>query len=236
MGTSYNPPIATEGLVFCLDAANVRSYPKAGTVWTDLAGGNNGTLTNGPTFDSENGGTIIFDGANDYIDIFDNGFLTELGDSDKATLCLWIKFTGNIGYEEIFSTKPFNSNALRLYLYPSNGINKINLWAAGAGHHTTFVSDEGVVTDTWYFICVTLDGSFQLYVNGETWSGTSGGSGTGSLPNTNFQYSDAQYIGKFVQGPGPELNGNISNIMLYKRVLSVDEIRQNYQATLGRFT
>ena len=68
MGVAYNPNIVTDGLVLCLDAANKRSYPGTGTTWTDRsANGNNGTLTNGPTFDSANGGSIVFDGTNDYV-------------------------------------------------------------------------------------------------------------------------------------------------------------------------
>ena len=68
MGLSHSPRIVTDGLVMCLDAGNSRSYPGTGTVWTDLAG-NIGTLTNGPTFNSENGGSVVFDGTNDGVDV-----------------------------------------------------------------------------------------------------------------------------------------------------------------------
>ena len=69
MAFNYSPKISTDGLVLCLDAANTKSYPGSGTVWSDLSrGGNNGTLTNGPTFNSGNGGSIVFDGVNDYVD------------------------------------------------------------------------------------------------------------------------------------------------------------------------
>ena len=69
MAFSYSPKIVTDGLVLYLDAANNRSYPGSGTTWTDLSrGGNNGTLTNGPTFNGANGGSIVFDGTNDFID------------------------------------------------------------------------------------------------------------------------------------------------------------------------
>ena len=60
-------PIVTDGLVFAVDAANYESYPGSGTTWTDLAGSNDGTLTNGPTFDSGNGGSIAFDGSDDKV-------------------------------------------------------------------------------------------------------------------------------------------------------------------------
>ena len=68
MATNYSPSIVTDGLVLCLDAANTKSYPGSGTTWTDISGrGNNGTLTNGPTFSSDDGGSIVVDGSNDFI-------------------------------------------------------------------------------------------------------------------------------------------------------------------------
>ena len=70
MSLFHSPRIVTDGLVLCLDAGNTKSYPGSGTTWTDLSGRrNNGTLTNGPTFDSANGGSIVFDGTNDTVSI-----------------------------------------------------------------------------------------------------------------------------------------------------------------------
>ena len=67
MGLSHSPSLVMNGLVLCLDAGNSKSYPGTGTTWTDLSGnGNNGTLTNGPTYSSANGGSLVFDGTNDY--------------------------------------------------------------------------------------------------------------------------------------------------------------------------
>ena len=68
MSTRYNPSIVRDNLVLYLDAANTKSYPGSGTTWKDISGkGNNGTLTNGPTFDSNNLGSIDFDGVNDHV-------------------------------------------------------------------------------------------------------------------------------------------------------------------------
>ena len=69
MSIAYNPRITTEGLVLCLDAGNPKSYPGSGTTWFNLCGSVNGTLVNGPTFSSANGGVIVLDGVNDYIDV-----------------------------------------------------------------------------------------------------------------------------------------------------------------------
>ena len=69
MGLSHSPRIVTNGLVLCVDAANPRSYPGAGTAWTDLSKqGNNGTLTNSPTFSRNNGGRFSFDGSKVFFD------------------------------------------------------------------------------------------------------------------------------------------------------------------------
>ena len=66
MACNAGPDIIEDGLVLCLDAGNKLSYPGTGTTWTDLAGSNNVTLTNGPVFGNNNGGSIGFDGSNDY--------------------------------------------------------------------------------------------------------------------------------------------------------------------------
>ena len=70
MALAHSPRIVRDGLALYLDAANTKSYPGSGTTWKDLSGkGNNGTLTNGPTFSSDDGGSILVDGSNDFISI-----------------------------------------------------------------------------------------------------------------------------------------------------------------------
>jgi hypothetical protein len=68
MATQYAfGKIVTNGLVLALDAADKNSYPGSGTTWRDMSGNNsNSTLTNSPTFNSANGGSIVFDGVDDY--------------------------------------------------------------------------------------------------------------------------------------------------------------------------
>ena len=67
MSVSNNPSIISNGLILALDAADKNSYPGSGTAWTDLSGnGNNGTLINGPTFNTGSLGNIVFDGVDDY--------------------------------------------------------------------------------------------------------------------------------------------------------------------------
>ena len=69
MGTVYNTNVVTDGLVACWDAGNRKSYPGAGTTWTDVAGGNNGTVENDASFDSDNMGSLDFDGTDAYVTV-----------------------------------------------------------------------------------------------------------------------------------------------------------------------
>ena len=79
--------IVTNGLVFYLDAANKLSYPGSGTAWVDLSGnGNNGTLTNGPTFSSNNAGSIVFDGVDDYV-----GRNSSINTGQNFSVFAWVK-------------------------------------------------------------------------------------------------------------------------------------------------
>ena len=88
MSTVQSGHIVTDGLVLALDAANAKSYPGSGTTWSDLSGNRNtGTLTNGPTFNSGNGGGIVFDGVDDYVDCGNSSTLQ----INQGTISAWVK-------------------------------------------------------------------------------------------------------------------------------------------------
>ncbi len=73
MAGSSGPDLITNGLVLALDAADKNSYLGSGTSWYDLSGnGNTGALTNSPTFNSSNGGSIAFDGTNQCVVVNSN--------------------------------------------------------------------------------------------------------------------------------------------------------------------
>ena len=94
MACNSGPDIIEDGLVLCLDAANINSYPKSGATWSDLSGnGNHGALQNMENnFDAGNKGSLTFDGSNEYVDC---GYPSiSVG---KLTVNAWIKLNaGNI--------------------------------------------------------------------------------------------------------------------------------------------
>ena len=92
--------IVRDGLVLLLDAANPKSYLSGSTTWTDLSrSGNNGSLINGPTFNTGSGGNIVFDGVDDYVSIPD----MVLNNYTNFTVSNWVKFNQASKYEVIWS-------------------------------------------------------------------------------------------------------------------------------------
>ena len=104
MAEIQGPKIVRDGLVLALDAADKNSYPGTGTSMYDLSGnGRNGTLTNGPTFNSANSGFIVFDYTNDFIGSFVN---SNLGTPSTFTLSAWVR-SSNISLDQnIFNANP----------------------------------------------------------------------------------------------------------------------------------
>ena len=241
MGTTYNPAIVTDGLVLCLDAANIRSYPGTGTTWTDLAGANDATLTNGPTFDSANGGIIAMDGTNDRIDatsldsydLHQNPYTVSLwckvnsyaankyfwtkhdsGDSNLGVL-LWINQSSNFVFKT-FPVVPINNNGVRL----------------------DFGNKSSTLLNTWKNIVVTCgDGSktlasnYSVYLDGQY---TSPPTTQNSSSVSNNSQGILSIGGRYYDN-NRNIEADFSDFKVYNRALSADEIRQNYLATKGRY-
>jgi len=132
VGLAHSPSIITQNLVLCLDAGNIKSYPGSGTTWTDVIGGDNGTLTNGPTYSN---GNIVFDGIDDYVSSVSN--LT-LGGS--FSISLWLKHSNTnvtqeryitLGSDRIIIQEDTNSN---LNVYVTDGTQQ-NLWVWGRNNN-----------------------------------------------------------------------------------------------------
>ena len=215
MSFHYSPKIVTDGLVFYLDAANSRSYPGSGTSWIDLGKNKtNGLLTNGPTFDSSNGGSILFDGLDDYVDWSTN----PLSSLSIITYDCWFKASGT-GHS--FFT--ISSSNFRVY-YQNVGAPAIGWYFAFSGQNIYFNYSYNT---NWTNIVYSYDGSTHLcYINGVSYSFIPG-SGTSSQSNLRISgRSTASTL---------NLNGNIASTKIYNRAFTSSEILQNYNATKTRF-
>ena len=241
MGTNYNPPIVTDGLVFCGDAANQRSYPKSGTTWSDLAGANDGTLTNmgASNFSSDNAGSFSFDGSNDSVTVTSNNlsFNVQSGSSFLA----WVKPDTVSGGGSFSSTNPkyiiskgSGSVATANFLFRILG-GKINFtYAYASSQYVSPKSNPSVVTaNNWNFISAVHEGSsIKLYLNGSEAASSAAGD---SATHASLTTGTSAYIGSEINNQR-YFDGSIGAINIYNRALTADEVRQNYQATVGRYS
>jgi hypothetical protein len=211
--------IVTGGLVLHLDAGNSTSYPGSGTTWTDLSGrGNNATLTNGPTYSSANGGSIVFDGTNDIAPIGTSGLPTG---ASAGTLSAWAKTDALNSFRFIMSYGVNSVSAARFV-----GMSNTNRFLFGGFGND--VSAAGVTTNTWFNISGVYTGTNALlYINGalvaeaaKTW-------------NTSTDLGRAA-IGRQVN-LGEFWDGNVSEALIYNVALSQSQITQNFNALRGRY-
>jgi hypothetical protein len=222
MATQGGPNIVTDGLVLYLDAANQKSYPGSGTVWTDLSGnGNNGTLINGPTFNSNNGGEIAFDGVDDFI--ITSNTLT-LSDSFDWTIQCWISsFQTNprSSYLRFLGKKESISNFFHFEWYDRIfGRNK----TGGTFAFQTGFTPPLPLNDELFLLTMTgNNGIMELYLNTNKTS-------------VNISLSgDLEFFDIIATFPKISPGGRLSTFFYYNRALTSQEIQQNYNATKSRF-
>ena len=226
--------IVNDNLLLHLDAANKNSYSGSGTVWTDLSGnGYNGTLTNGPTFNSTNSGVLVLDGTNDYISVNVNSFIRS--NSSAYTFSSFFRLSASDG------AAPFS-----LMTYPNDNNNNDGFWQhLNLGNWLWRVEDNvsgefggnveapsTFVTNTWYNVTVVVKTNTLIFYRNGTLINTI---------NTTFNWANLRtdgtaylYIGTGY-GENYFLNGYIANMLMYNKELSSTEIKQNYLAQKSRF-
>ncbi len=220
--------ILTDGLILNSDAGFTPSYPTTGTTWYDLSSNvYNGTLTNSPSFSSGNGGSIVFDGSDDYSLISNTSLLT-FGTS-PFSIGFWIypTHTSLPSYRTILSNyADYNGDYVSyFYLGIFNG-NSISFLDSTGNFIIGFPSCV-VSTNVWTHIAFTRSGySISSYQNGIS---------QGSVSKSNdFSGVRATKIGGGVTGTST-FQGNLSVMSIYNRQLSASEVLQNYNAQKSRY-
>lgn len=232
MGVFYTPKIVTDGLIFCLDAGNRKSYPGTGTAWYDLNKNNfNTTLYGTPTFSASNGGIITFARASSQY----GETATTLPNLSNWSAEAWVNFTTTphtTGVVSALVTNIYNGSNLNFSLSTDvDGTANKGIYAAffnGAWRSAPYhVPSAGV----WYQYIGTYDGStIKLYVNGNFYSSTAyvGTSSSGGAVRVARRWDSDGTITNFI-------NGSIPIVRVYNKALSVTEVLQNYNATKSRF-
>jgi len=227
--------IVTDGLVLYLDAANPKSFVSGSTVWNDLTTyRNNSNLTNGPIYNSANGGSIIFDGNDDFVLGTSNINL-----SNNFTLQISIKpDTLASGNFMVIGDYQF-SYASNLGWYigidnrPSLSVGNTIFISIGNDSSFLYSAQNALITNninTYIVSFVCTNGLLSLYVNGIQTSGL-------AVNNTvrTINYSGTNFfVGKRVDYSS-NYKGSYYNYLLYNRALSATEILQNYNALKKKF-
>ena len=234
MGFGNGPRIVTNGLVLSLDAADRNSYPGSGTTWFDVSGNSNsGTLTNGPTYSSANGGSIVFDGTNDYCQFssLPPGFQAGI---TNYSISIWFKL--NTYKESPLLEMGNNSGGLQRIMFWLTGESPNRLYALGASENTQYrYSSIYLSLNTIYNAVYTYNNTgtiSKLYIKGVEDTGLTNSTTNGlltSLSNTWTLGADSVYNHIYCQ------SANIYNVVLYTKTLSQIEILQNYNAQKSRF-
>jgi len=219
MATQYAfGKIVTDGLVLALDAADRNSYPGSGTTWRDMSGNNiTGTLTNGPTFNSANGGSIVFDGTNDSVIMADNSALN----TQTPSVEVWIKTNATSQNGFWFEKGTVNSQ----YSLFQEGTNIV--WRQSDRSQYTTTATYLNTTNWAQVVGTYTSGDRKTYINGIL---RTSDTQTGAV-STN---AGGMFIGTY-GGGGYPYNGNIAIVRVYNRVLTPAEILQNYNAQKSRF-
>jgi len=220
MGLGHSPSIVMDGLLLSLDAANSRSYSGSGNTIFGLLGSDM-TLVNGVGFTTANRGCLRFDGSNDHL----------IGNIDLRrdfSLSCWV-YQNSTDFAYFGLGDPANNAALHIY--------NTSLGYIRFGMYYNDLQTDGVTfsTNTWYnYVFTYLHSSpytKKIFRNGQQLNATNlggpaqfAGIGTFRIGALWSVYPSSHYA-----------NGLISQVLVYGKVLTEAEIKQNYNATKKRY-
>lgn len=229
MALAHSPSVVTNGLVFCVDAANPRSYPGSGSSWKDVSGSGINLISSGfgtfPTYQT-NPPRLTF--STGYIG--NNTSQSPLNITDNITVEAWVNQSSLVGFGGIivFGTGSaeqwsLNSDATYGFNFGTNWPSDWKITYPAAGTATA--------TNTWISVTVTFaSGSTIWYVNGSLNNTVSQGIST--LPAVSNAFVG---VGDNFPGGQEYFAGSIGLLRVYNRVLTATEVTQNFNATRGRY-
>lgn len=224
MGIGYNPRIVTDGLVFCFDAKNAKSYPGSGTVCYDLTkNSTTGEAVNSPTYNSEGYFSFVTD---DYLRFTNSTAL----DVQTFTIEVWVK-TNATSQNGFWFEKGTVNSQYSLFQEGGSIICRIH-------NGTTLVNTMSVPTATymnttnWYQVAFTFtSGAQRCYINAnQVGTGT-----TTATVSTNAGGMSIGAYGGYSGGKSYFYNGNLASCKVYNKVLTQAEVKQNFNAIGGRY-
>jgi hypothetical protein len=220
--------IIRNGLVLGLDAASKNSYPGSGATWKDLSGNNLTGSINGTTFSTTNAGVLSFNGTSDYVTL-GNPSALQFTSATPFSVVGWFYCSSIPAIASIFDKNGSDGGYRMIYGSIWSGQILVTIAASpGPGDAYNATSNVTLSTNTWYHYGFTYNQpTLNLYINGALDKTFTSNRVLGNTSQT-FNVGSSQTGGQYFPG-------FIPSIQAYNRVLSLNEISQNFNATKSRF-
>lgn len=231
MGITYNTSIVRSGLVLHLDAANKKSYPSSGSTVFDLSPFRlDFTLYNGASF-QENPSRFSFDGVDDNLG---KAAPSELQLKNDKTIIFWWRHN-SVGGEDSATLIRVGLGLDLLYCLFSDRSTKALTFHWYESAFKSVSSNTNVFNlDSFNFGATVISGTTcNFYVNG-----TICGSGSVTVPSPASASNigiGASRAGVAVGTTAQDFAGDISQVQIYNRALTAQEVRQNFEASRDRY-
>lgn len=239
MSFNFSPKIVTDGLLMYLDVANTKSYISGFTSFNDLTKNyTNGTLINGPSYDSLNGGSIIFDGIDDYVELI-NDQNSRFTNFSEVTIDVWVNINSFFGvgnrfiYVQFFAVPGGGNTSCGIFLNTSGKFvfgYRDNI-QNNSGSIKSLISNSTLVTNKPYNLVATFKANTmtKLYINGVV--------DNSSVQNNNISSLNPDFIriARLNNPTADFYNGKIYSVKTYDKSLTDEEVFQNYNALKNRF-
>ena len=223
-------PILPTNIQLNLDAGDPSSYPTTGTTWYDLSGsGRTTTLVNGPTYSSSNGGSIVFDGVNDYANILRTG----LTFGSNFTWNMWFKTDKTTGNQRIFGNWAASGGYVFVWQINSGKIDGAIRNTSDANILPSYTGAT-ISANTIYNLTVTWEASTKtakIYLNGSLNQTL-----VSVLSNVNIKVPTGTNMTLAQSDGGDYLDGNIYNIQAYSKTLTDVEVSSLYSYYVTRYS
>ena len=222
----FQSNIVQDGLLFMVDANNIVSYEGSGTTSYSLTGSNTATLVNGVGYSSQNGGSFVFDGVDDYIQ-------TNLNQNTDNALITWECWYfddspgGYVSNTALISNYGPSGTTPYTLLHVTTAGNVLFGQRSSVGAEASAVYSGNICDGRWHHVVGTVDSTnISMYIDGV------------------YQSSNVKITGVTTSGQNIVIGSNhldryqscrIANARLYNVALTPAQIQQNYQATKDKF-
>jgi len=216
----YGGPIVTSGLTFAVDAGNLVSFQNGSGSTFSLVGSYTGTLQNGVSYTTGGGGSWVFDGSDDRIDLQQDAILN----STSVTVCAWVNLNSD-GTRHIVLAN-WSGYALEV-----NSNASVVMYTLSSGSQVGATTGaNAIIWGKWSFIVGVYDNNLSqisTYVDGILQA---------TRPSTtSIQYNVSVRSISATQFGGGAVNGQVTFVYQYNRALSTSEVVQNFNAQKRRF-